>query len=139
MKKLMFLLLFLFSLQGVFGQSGENKSQEIPVVEKTNPEGQKKGISISSAARRRGVVNQKIGKANEGASEKSKANPGTTISSEARSKRPAGVGKPAGAGKPSITVPAARPTPPVVRPVTPRPNTPGPKGTPRIPGKPGGM
>lgn len=130
----MFLFLLLFSLGYAYGQSGENKAKEIPTVEKAKPSKSHKGISISSAARRRGLGNKRFGKTSEDASDKSKANPGSEISDKARSKMPSEIGKPPGRGRPSITVPAARPTPPVVRPNMPRPNKPAPKGRPKIPG-----
>ncbi|MEX2512218.1 MAG: hypothetical protein WD398_04885 [Cyclobacteriaceae bacterium] len=140
MKKLMFLFLLLFSLGDAFGQSVENKGKKIPVVEKVKPSRTQKGISISSAARRRSLVNKKMGKTVEESSDKSKANPGSETSGKARSNMPAGSRKPSGIGRPSITVPAARPTPPVVRPYAPRPNTtPAPKGKPKLPVKPGGI
>lgn len=139
MKKLLFLFLLLLSLNCAFGQSGEIKVKEIPVVEKAKPSGTQKGISISSAARRRSLVNKKIGKTFDESSEKSKANPGSEISDKARRNLPSEIRKASGVGRPSNTVPAAGPTPPVVRPNTPRPNTRAPKGKPQPPGRPGGM
>ncbi len=142
MKNLLFLFILLFSLSAAFGQSGENKAKEIPVVEKAKSSGSQKGISISSAARRRSLVNKNVGSRGETSSDNSKANKGSEISGKARSQTPSEIGRPSGMGRPSIRVPAARPTPPVVRPTTPRPNSPAPKGKPTIPsvpGKPGGM
>lgn len=153
MNKTILLFMLLFSTSLVFGQSGEKPENQIPVVEKANPEGtgadistmgttqqggKQKGISISSAARRRSLVNRSAGNISE-KEEKGSATPGSGASNNARSIRPSQPGKPEHPGRPGVTVPPARPTPPVVRPNNPRPNKPGPGNVPTPPGRPGGL
>ncbi|MFC4870362.1 hypothetical protein [Negadavirga shengliensis] len=157
MSKTILLFMLLFSTTLAFGQAEKKPQKEIPVVEKTHPEaaqtgagisnmgttqegGKQKGISISSAARRRSLVNTKAGSVSEGA-ERGRANgqTGAEVSNNARNIRPSQSGRPSNPGRPGITVPSARPTPPVVRPNKPRPNRPGPGNVPNPPGKPGGL
>lgn len=135
MKQFFLLLAVYGTISFCYGQE-----EKIPVIEKStgkvNAEvqsepAQKPGISISSAARRGSLIQRRSVPTKEN-TEKGKNNAEIEIgvANDARNLRPAQP------GRPNINVPAARPTPPVVRPNTPRPNAPGPRNVPRPPGKP---
>jgi hypothetical protein len=143
MKQLFLLLVIYGSFSLCYGQEGTASKENIPVIEKStgknNAEvggeaGPKPGVSISSAARRGSLIQRRSvpGKDN-GKKSESNAEFGAGVANDARNLRPAQP------GRPNLNVPAARPTPPVVRPNTPRPNTPGPGNVPRPPGRPNNL
>lgn len=155
MKSLTFLIFFSFLAGFGFSQSTEKEKTkptktELPQKAETSEmtttveSGKAKGVSISSAARKSTLLREKAGKkgtniekgnekANLGAANAEK---GKEISNQAKSKANIKPNIPGQATRPNITVPNARPTPPVVRPTKPeKPTKPvTPPG-----GKPGGI
>ncbi|MFD2034229.1 hypothetical protein ACFSKL_05465 [Belliella marina] len=112
------------------------KGAEISQMATTIEGGKEKGISISSAARKSSLLRQRaeLGNANSEAGKEraalgeANAEKGKEISNQARTGGDVRPALPAQATRPTITVPQARPNPPVVRPTTPerpaRPVTP---------------
>lgn len=124
-----------------FAQSREKKEVKIPIVEQEVPEeaskggeiskmattqdgGTKKGISISSAARKSSLMNGRAVKGGE------MAEKGEGKSQNAQTMKGIPPENPAQRGRPAIVVPPAKPTPPVVRPNGPARNTPKPPAGP---------
>lgn len=159
MKSLTFLLLFSLLASNSFAQSTEkektkpakteqpekaDKGAEISQKETKVEEGKEKGISISSAARKSTLLREKAEKRagnTEAGNKRAKlgagnAQRGKEISNQAKSKANNRPNIPGQVTRPNITVPRARPTPPVVRPT--KPDKPGKPVTPPG-GKPGGI
>ncbi|AFL83402.1 hypothetical protein Belba_0750 [Belliella baltica DSM 15883] len=151
MKSLTFLLLFFLIAGVTFSQSTEKektkptktelpekaeKGVEISQKATSTEGGKEKGISISSAARKSTLIREKAekkGNSSEPANEKAKlgagnAERGKEISNQAKSRTNNKLNIPGQITRPNITVPRARPTPPVVRPS--RPDKPGKPVTP---------
>ncbi len=144
MKHLLFSFILTFCLSIGYGQEGDKKAEKIPIIEKAtdtkkNEIGDKSSersrFSISSAARRRSLPNRNANNHRENeAVEKPEGNNGLETAEQATQLRGSTP-----SNRPNINVPAARPTPPVVRPgrvpgSPPRPrNIPQPPSRPNIP------
>ena len=159
MKKLTILFFFILLASFSFAQSTEKekvkptktelpekseKGTEISQMATTVEGGKEKGISISSAARKSTLLRDKAEKTeNNSESRNERANLGSTnadngkeISNQAKLRAVNRPNIPGQVTRPNITVPRARPTPPVVRPT--KPDKPGKPVTPPG-GKPGGI
>jgi len=152
MKSLTFLLFFTLLASYSLAQSTEKekakptktelpekvgKGSETSQTTTTVEAKKEKGISISSAARKSTLLREKaVGRSDKANLGSANAEKGREISNQAKSKANNKPIVPGQATRPNITVPTARPTPPVVRPT--KPNPPGKPVTPPG-GKPGGI